>query len=100
MFRYTFIAICAAAALSGAALAQSTKPANPATPANPIPNQSQSQSSGTGPGEAGSTGWTGGIGGSNIGTTQDGPTAASPNAHPETAKGLDPIKPKGETAPK
>lgn len=49
--------------------------------------------SGTSPGTAGSTGWTGGMGGSYIGTTPNGPSPASRSTdHPATAKGLDPLK--------
>lgn len=78
------------------ALAQAPERAAPSSSATPPPPSSQPphQSSGTAPGEAGSTGWTGGIGGSHIGTSQDGPAPGSPNAHSETATGLDPIKPK------
>jgi hypothetical protein len=46
---------------------------------------------GTRPGDSGSTGWTGGLGGSYIGTTQAGPNPSSPSQHPETATGLDPM---------
>ncbi len=45
-------------------------------------------SSGTHPGGSGSTGWSGG--GSNIGTTPQSPTPASPTEHPATVQGLDP----------
>jgi hypothetical protein len=48
--------------------------------------------SGTSPGSAGSTGWTGGTGGSYVGAVPSGPNQASPNAHPEVATGLDPMK--------
>jgi hypothetical protein len=42
----------------------------------------------------GSTGWSGGgMGGSHNDTTSAGPTPGSKTEHPETAKGLDPIKP-------
>jgi hypothetical protein len=37
----------------------------------------------------GSTGWTGGTGGSNIGTSADGPTKGSNADQPATAQGLD-----------
>lgn len=53
--------------------------------------------SGTSPGGAGSSGWTGGLGGSDIGTSQAEPVETSPQQdHPALAKGLDPIS--GETA--
>lgn len=46
---------------------------------------------GTAPGNAGSTGWSGGLGGSNIGTSQNGATTDSKSYQPVTARGLDPI---------
>lgn len=53
--------------------------------------------SGTAPGGAGSSGWTGGLGGSDIGTSQAEELDSSPQQdHPEVATGLDPIS--GETA--
>lgn len=48
-------------------------------------------SSGTAPGGSGSTGFTGGLGGSYIGTAPAGSTS-SPSPQPVTARGLDPIK--------
>ncbi|MCO6388991.1 hypothetical protein [Aliihoeflea sp. 40Bstr573] len=52
---------------------------------------------GTAPGGAGSTGFTGGLGGSNIGTSQSEALDSSPQQqHPQVASGLDPIS--GETA--
>ena len=47
-------------------------------------------SSGTAPGADGSTAWTGGTGGSYIGTSPGAPTPGSPDKHPETVKGVDP----------
>lgn len=44
---------------------------------------------GTAPGNAGSTGWSGGTGGSHIGTNPQGATRDSPTEHPPTARGLD-----------
>ena len=42
----------------------------------------------------GATGWSGsGLGGSHTQTANQGPTASSPTAQPETATGLDPTKP-------
>lgn len=54
--------------------------------------------SGTAPGGSGSSGWTGGLGGSDIGTSQAEPlpTSLVQAPHPEVASGLDPIS--GETA--
>src|SRR5690606_10060014 len=53
--------------------------------------------SGTAPGGAGSSGWTGGLGGSDIGTSQAEELPTSPQQdHPPVASGLDPIS--GETA--
>lgn len=53
--------------------------------------------SGTAPGGAGSSGWTGGLGGSDIGTSQAEELPTSPQQdHPAVASGLDPIS--GETA--
>jgi hypothetical protein len=52
---------------------------------------------GTAPGGSGSTGFTGGLGGSNIGTSQSEELDSSPQQdHPQVASGLDPIS--GETA--
>lgn len=52
---------------------------------------------GTAPGGSGSSGWTGGLGGSDIGTSQSEELDSSPQQeHPEVASGLDPIS--GETA--
>lgn len=53
--------------------------------------------SGTAPGGAGSSGWTGGLGGSDIGTSQAKELDTSPQQdHPAVATGLDPIS--GKTA--
>jgi len=53
--------------------------------------------SGTAPGGSGSSGWTGGLGGSDIGTSQSEELDSSPDQdHPAVASGLDPIS--GETA--
>ena len=52
---------------------------------------------GTAPGGSGSSGWTGGLGGSDIGTSQAEELDSSPQQdHPQVASGLDPIS--GETA--
>jgi len=78
---------------SGSVWAQSaTPPANKdcnAAASAPATPPASGANSGTAPGGMGSTGWTGGTGGSHVGTANDGPTKASPNAQPETAKGLD-----------
>lgn len=71
--------------------AQNPCPQEPATTAATAPDHN-SQASGTSPGTAGSSGWTGGLGGSYIGTTPKGPTPQSPSDHPATASGLDPMK--------
>ena len=44
---------------------------------------------GTAPGNAGSTGWTGGLGGSQIGTNAAGAVPESKTWQPPTARGLD-----------
>ncbi|MFG1302573.1 hypothetical protein V5F34_00330 [Xanthobacter autotrophicus] len=51
---------------------------------------SQGAGSGTEPGGAGSTGWSGGTGGSYIGTTPQASTPASPDRQPEVVTGVDP----------
>ena len=57
----------------------------------------QGSDSGTAPGGSGSSGWTGGLGGSDIGTSQSEELETSPDQdHPAVASGLDPIS--GETA--
>lgn len=71
-------------------------------PASAAESESETQpvagpDAGTAPGGAGSTGFTGGLGGSNIGTSQSEELDTSPQQnHPEVASGLDPIS--GETA--
>jgi hypothetical protein len=95
----------------GAALAQQPQPgaqrgcvdlaAAPGQPGQPSQGPAKepatapdhgAQGSGTSPGSAGSTGWTGGTGGSYVGTVPSGPHAASPQAQPEVATGLNPMK--------
>lgn len=46
--------------------------------------------SGTKPGGSGSTGWSGGTGGSNIGTTPQASTPGSPDRQPAVVTGVDP----------
>lgn len=60
------------------------KPAHPATP------PAQGADSGTKPGGDGSTAWSGGTGGSYIGTSPGAPTPASPTDHPPTVQGVNP----------
>ncbi|OYX12969.1 MAG: hypothetical protein B7Z15_08965 [Rhizobiales bacterium 32-66-8] len=52
--------------------------------------KAQGENSGTAPGGDGSTAWTGGTGGSYIGTTPQSGTTASPESQPATVKGVDP----------
>lgn len=99
-----FITLAAVCGWSSLALA--ADPVQPGTgcPNTAAPTQAatppvKSPSSGTAPGDSGSTGWSGGTGGSNIGTSADGPTSGSPTSQPETAKGLDPTKPTAANPP-
>ena len=62
-------------------------PAASATPPTSGPN------SGTSPGGMGSTAWSGGTGGSYVGTAPAGGRPSSPNPQPDTASGLDPTRP-------
>lgn len=57
----------------------------------------QGKDAGTSPGGMGSSGWSGGTGGSYIGTNPQGPTSGSNSPHPATATGLDPTKPSAPT---
>ena len=72
---------------------QDSGKATAATP--PAPGRSDS----TAPGNAGNTGWSGGTGGSQIGTNPSGATPSSPTWQPETARGLDPIAAPARPAP-
>ncbi|MEP9378177.1 hypothetical protein ABLE91_15785 [Aquabacter sp. CN5-332] len=65
---------------SGCEVAQGTAPTPTAHGAH----------SGTQPGSSGSTAWSGGTGGSNIGTTPGAPTPGSPTDHPPTVQGVSP----------
>lgn len=88
------------------AAAPQSDEANRAGPADEAASARQSEAetqpvagpdAGTAPGGAGSTGFTGGLGGSNIGTSQSEELDSSPQQdHPKVASGLDPIS--GETA--
>lgn len=49
---------------------------------------------GTAPGNIGSTGWSGGTGGSHMGTNPQGATQHSSTWQPPTARGLDPLQPR------
>lgn len=93
--RARLILIVAALGLSPPCWAQTAAqppcPGAPSTTAATSPDP-QNQASGTSPGTAGSSGWTGGLGGSFIGTAPNGPTPQSPSEHPATASGLDPMK--------
>ena len=93
--RAPLILFVAAVGLSIPCLAQSAAqnrcPEEPATTAATAPDPNN-QASGTSPGTAGSTGWTGGLGGSYIGTAPKGPTPGSASDHPATASGLDPTR--------
>lgn len=61
--------------------------ATPAPAPTPI---EKGENSGTAPGGSGSTAWSGGTGGSFIGTTPGAPTPGSPTEHPATVQGKDP----------
>ena len=60
----------------------------PAAQAEPATDPAPSADS-TAPGNAGTTGWTGGLGGSQIGTNPSGKTSDSVTWQPPTARGLD-----------
>ncbi|MEW6121244.1 MAG: hypothetical protein AB1698_01415 [Pseudomonadota bacterium] len=82
-----------ALALAMPAAAQTAGPtssgceATPTTAPTPI---EKGANSGTAPGGSGSTAWSGGTGGSHIGTTPGAPTPGSPTEHPATVQGKDP----------
>jgi hypothetical protein len=100
-FRPQLIAILAGLAFASPALAQSRPPSSQAL--NDAPGCAQpgkadaatpparGSGDGTAPGNAGSTGWSGGTGGSHIGTNTNGATASSRTWQPPTARGLDPL---------
>lgn len=98
--RVTMMLVVATVSLSTPSWAQTASsnpcPEEPPTTSATAPDPN-SQASGTSPGTAGSSGWTGGLGGSFIGTTPKGPTSDSPSDHPQTASGLDPMKSTGAT---
>jgi hypothetical protein len=81
---------CANVSPAGASTQAQITPQAPAK--EPATAPAQGEKSGTEPGGAGSTGWTGGLGGSYVGTVPSGPNEASPSIQPEVATGLDPMK--------
>lgn len=90
-----FLFVAAASLSWGAppAAAQTSGPAQSgcaATPTESATPPAQGDDSGTRPGSAGSTAWSGGTGGSYIGTTPGAPTPASPTEHPPTVQGANP----------
>ncbi|TCZ55566.1 hypothetical protein [Roseicella aquatilis] len=99
--RPKLIAMLAALALSAPSFAQDRPPSqqslrndpacNQATKAEAATPPARNSGDGTAPGNAGSTGWSGGTGGSFIGTNTSGATRNSPTWQPPTARGLDPI---------
>lgn len=60
----------------------------PDTVAQPA-TQPEPGAEGTDPANAGTSGWTGGLGGSHLGTNAQGALPASPTWQPPTARGLD-----------
>ena len=86
------IAAAAGLARADSPSTQSLKvPGCQAATAEPATRPAPASNDGTAPGNAGSTGWSGGLGGSNIGTSQNGAVAESKSYQPATAQGLDPI---------
>jgi hypothetical protein len=84
--------LAAGLVLALATLAASAQTNEKAKPDEPATAPVAGPNSGTAPGGAGSTGWSGGTGGSNIGTSPHAPSPGSPTEQPPTATGLDPIK--------
>lgn len=62
---------------------------DPKTVAETPTKPAQGSADGTAPGSTGSTGWSGGLGGSFIGTTSAGAVKESKTWQPPTARGLD-----------
>ena len=60
-----------------------------ASPATPASDRQGGQDDATAPSNSGSSGWSGGLGGSHIGTTPSGSAPQSPTWQPPTARGLD-----------
>ncbi|MDB5376111.1 MAG: hypothetical protein JWR00_557 [Rubritepida sp.] len=73
---------------SGQSTVQGCNPSGRAEAATP---PQRGSGDGTAPGNAGTTGWTGGMGGSHLGTNTQGATQNSPTWQPPTARGIDPI---------
>lgn len=103
-----FLALSCCAALALAAYAQETSERNPnCADKGPVKAAKQGEAetppaagpdSGTAPGGSGSSGWTGGMGGSMIGTSPSEETEESPQDQPAVATGLDPIEGGGAVA--
>lgn len=91
MIKFLIVAVTLGAGMVPA-LAESTDGCKPQAVAAPATKPAPG-ADGTAPGNAGSTGWSGGTGGSNIGTSQNGPTDSSKTAQPAVARGLNPLKP-------
>lgn len=98
MIRGLLAAGLAAGVLASSAVsAQEQKPGcGTAAPAQAATPPAQGKDSGTAPGGMGSSGWSGGTGGSYIGTNPQG-SASGSSAQPPAAQGLDPTKPSAST---
>jgi hypothetical protein len=84
-FSFLFAAALVLATVATSAAAQCGKEAGQAEPATEMaPGQD-----GTAPGNSASTGWTGGTGGSYLGTSPQGATGVTKTWHAPTARGLD-----------
>ena len=93
MLRLVSVVALCVFAVPALAQNQAAKPAgcdNRST-AQPATGPAPASRDGTAPGNSGSTGWSGGTGGSYIGTTPAGALPSSPTWQPPTARGLDPI---------
>jgi len=99
-FRPELIACLAGLAFATPSFAQTQPPSTqslnnggcqPASRAEAATPPARGSGDGTAPGNAGSTGWSGGTGGSHIGTNPSGATRESRTWQPATARGLDPI---------
>lgn len=84
------LSIAAAVAFLGVATAfaqDAPRDCMQGSPGEPATKPAPAAADGTAPGNAGSTGWSGGLGGSHIGTAPAGSVAR--DFQPATAKGLD-----------
>ncbi len=90
LLAFAAVALVWAAPPAAAQATATTKSGCEATPTTPATPPAQGADSGTRPGGDGSTAWSGGTGGSYIGTTPGGPTPASPTEHPPTVQGANP----------